>query len=1042
MPEMPDAAAASGASVAPAPGDAVAVPAVPSSVPLPASIPIPGAPPKAAAPAAASGTLNALENAFENSVAEKKKEEKPALADPAAPAAATSAPAAPSVNGEVKSAQDKSEQAKSEQEIQALLKGEGGSAASPGAPVATPQPPASGAAVPPAALPQPSSAQPSSAQPGAVAVPFYPLLGAGTQPVQNKISDDDEEIPAVAAGGKKTASGMTQQERDREINTMLSGLKGGEKAPVTPIKEVEPVRPPRIPGFLYEKERSEDNAHLPRIYSGSEMSALLVHAAETGDLNGVDALLHSGQDVNKPASDGITPLIAAARAGQKNTVQYLLANGADPDIADKEGKTPLIAAAGAGALDAMQQLMDRGANPDAHDAKGNTALHNAAAAGKNDAARLLFLRGADPRIATPAGVTPSALARQQGNTELAAKLDEAALHYVPGIAQTRVAGEGAVSGKHGIAQTAAARKSSSKAAGRGTARDVAVVFGKKPGAGVDGDMKDGRWYMDETGPRRVWFKYKGPRPVHGEHPETREEWMYSQNKEGKWYVVDNIHVSYATMQREEQKRWNLMLEGWMKANDAFYNLESSSQRQWNEKRKLLEIVFEDHFIAKNAQEQAQLDDILLKWRKLDDASLGDTARAKPESSSTEDGASEQQIAERASSATDAEPLSAAPTGGDVVPPLFLHSQQGSAAVAMPFSPAGRLPTLDQQVRRGGAMPPVSLPVVEARGAHEREAAETKTPVIVWGQDASAGIAFPQSMPRATVAPEVAELTVLLRNGGQKSAPTPQEGTAQSDSPEVRKLKEMLASAGRAETLAPEADRQLRVINMLGAWEKVDQKFEQFSPADKADAEVQRRKLLGIVSPAGEYGKVFAGMPELMRKDFATSMQRWSAYVARVAQPVLVRVGVDSSGKAGKKTAAPAVKPAAPKQKQPRRKNVSPAPAATKAEHELDMLEQDMKPAPKPAKVKKVKPTAAKAKPAAHKPHKKAKPAAAPEVARKQSGKKAGHPVLHPVMRPETVVPQETSAPSPVQLLFKPALKGFGITQKTATPRQDSGTENH
>lgn len=55
-------------------------------------------------------------------------------------------------------------------------------------------------------------------------------------------------------------------------------------------------------------------------------------AAEKGDVEGVDAALRAGTDVDTRAADtGATPLIAAAAAQQTEVVAHLLERGADPN---------------------------------------------------------------------------------------------------------------------------------------------------------------------------------------------------------------------------------------------------------------------------------------------------------------------------------------------------------------------------------------------------------------------------------------------------------------------------------------------------------------------------------------------------------------------------------------------------------------------------------------------------------------------------------------------------------------------------------------
>lgn len=66
----------------------------------------------------------------------------------------------------------------------------------------------------------------------------------------------------------------------------------------------------------------------------------LFYAAEQGDVDVIDVLLHAGAKVDLDAK-GVTPLMAAARAGQDDAVERLLAGGADPSRTDYSGRDAL-----------------------------------------------------------------------------------------------------------------------------------------------------------------------------------------------------------------------------------------------------------------------------------------------------------------------------------------------------------------------------------------------------------------------------------------------------------------------------------------------------------------------------------------------------------------------------------------------------------------------------------------------------------------------------------------------------------------------------
>ena len=64
----------------------------------------------------------------------------------------------------------------------------------------------------------------------------------------------------------------------------------------------------------------------------------LLAAIESGDADGVRALLAEGANVKASGHDGVTLVMRAAAAGNAETVRLLLAAGADPSARDREGR--------------------------------------------------------------------------------------------------------------------------------------------------------------------------------------------------------------------------------------------------------------------------------------------------------------------------------------------------------------------------------------------------------------------------------------------------------------------------------------------------------------------------------------------------------------------------------------------------------------------------------------------------------------------------------------------------------------------------------
>ena len=109
-------------------------------------------------------------------------------------------------------------------------------------------------------------------------------------------------------------------------------------------------------------------------------------------------LLDRGAEVNKPDTDGFTPLHEAAIRGQLEVVQFLIERGAKFDTTATghwSGKTPLHSAAREGKKDVVQLLLDRGAGINKPDTDGFTPLHEAAICGHTEVVQFLIERGAE-----------------------------------------------------------------------------------------------------------------------------------------------------------------------------------------------------------------------------------------------------------------------------------------------------------------------------------------------------------------------------------------------------------------------------------------------------------------------------------------------------------------------------------------------------------------------------------------------------------------------------------------------------------------------
>lgn len=167
-----------------------------------------------------------------------------------------------------------------------------------------------------------------------------------------------------------------------------------------------------------------------------ERQTLLMHAARTGNLATLRALIGAGADVNaREERTGTTAAIWAAVANRGEAVRLLAEAGADLNVASrltsyphtangvglsgledgvsyvgqtvlpKGGWTAPMFAAREGAVDALTALADAGADLNAQDPEGTPALIIAIINGHYEAARVLLQKGADPNVADIKGMT-------------------------------------------------------------------------------------------------------------------------------------------------------------------------------------------------------------------------------------------------------------------------------------------------------------------------------------------------------------------------------------------------------------------------------------------------------------------------------------------------------------------------------------------------------------------------------------------------------------------------------------------------------------
>ncbi len=183
----------------------------------------------------------------------------------------------------------------------------------------------------------------------------------------------------------------------------------------------------------------------------------LLTAASTGDLEGVQAALEQGAELDVKDAAGMTPLTLATRDGQVHVVLYLLDQGAEvtdytimvagmsvhcplfvlkllqlaqirqikPQTGhNKPADGELLWAAHNGDLDALRAAIEAGADVDAADGQDIAAMRWAARRGHHSVVKALLEAGADINQASSTGWTALIEAVLAGEVGLTAMLIE------------------------------------------------------------------------------------------------------------------------------------------------------------------------------------------------------------------------------------------------------------------------------------------------------------------------------------------------------------------------------------------------------------------------------------------------------------------------------------------------------------------------------------------------------------------------------------------------------------------------------------------
>uniref|UniRef100_W5N5I7 asparaginase n=1 Tax=Lepisosteus oculatus TaxID=7918 RepID=W5N5I7_LEPOC len=156
--------------------------------------------------------------------------------------------------------------------------------------------------------------------------------------------------------------------------------------------------------------------------------SLACAAAQTGDINALEAIREMGSDLNSKDYDGRTPLHVAACEGHLKVVQYLLSHGATVYTKDRYGDTPLKNATRFRQREVIRLLRQTGAHLSREELEDvGTELCSLAASGDLDGLNIWSLAGASMDLTGYDGQTPLEVALATGNKEVIEFLTQAHL---------------------------------------------------------------------------------------------------------------------------------------------------------------------------------------------------------------------------------------------------------------------------------------------------------------------------------------------------------------------------------------------------------------------------------------------------------------------------------------------------------------------------------------------------------------------------------------------------------------------------------------
>ncbi len=467
------------------------------------------------------------------------------------------------------------------------------------------------------------------------------------QPVEDVTSEDVDETLDDLLGKEETTEPeidiTTPPIEPPDMEATTDGeSEDGEGEPETADKDEKVVDPKTERQLkhdrIYRKTYSEQNKHLPRSRTASDLDAYFFETITRGELEGVRAFLDMGRDPNMQDEYGNTPLITAAYHNKADIAKLLLKRGAKPDVKNNQGANALHVAASAGRSGLVTALLEAGADPDQKTAKGSTPLMLAALAGDLRAVKSLLDKGASANIQDNSGVTALHIAAHSGRQDIVDLLLQNGASPSLTDREGLRAGDYAEAGRHfDLATSLSGGSYVSQPYNQVQAQlaQPAVVQPQfeAPVTEVQPTPENPYAHVsryDDTSPVRQQFSSQEAQDIRnilrggqgGEEIIVQPvEVPENTAVRDDWYDPTMTRARYETLPPAEQQKWWELLAGWIDADENFNNLSDDEKIYWNDRRKVLARVFDSHFTADNPQDQKLLDSYMRKWVAIDNPSV-------------------------------------------------------------------------------------------------------------------------------------------------------------------------------------------------------------------------------------------------------------------------------------------------------------------------------------------------------------------------------------------------------------------------------------